>query len=86
MERTAPYLGGSFGLGATRFYGGVSYGAVDGTQRTTGTIDATTRFEILGKAGGFLGVDLRVEQDGYIGVEGRTGLDEGWLLYFRHRY
>jgi hypothetical protein len=78
-------LGGSVGLGVTRFYGGASYGAVDGTQRNTGATDATTHFEISGEAGGFLGVDMRVDQDGYIGVEGRTGLDDGWLLYFRHR-
>lgn len=80
------HLSGSVGLGALRFYGGASYGAVDGTQRTSAAVDGTTGFEISGKAGGFLGVDLRIDRDGYIGVEGRTGLDEGWLLYFRHRY
>lgn len=80
------HLGGTFGLGTTRFYGGASYGAVDGTQRTTGATDSKTPFEISGTAGGFLGVDLRVDQDGYIGIEGHTGLDEGWLLYFKHRF
>ncbi len=79
-------LGGSIGLGTLRFYGGASYGAVDGTQRTSGAADSTTDFEVSGKAGGFLGVDLRLDTDGYVGVEARTGLDEGWLVYFRHRY
>jgi hypothetical protein len=79
-------LGGSVGLGVARFHGGASYGAVDGTRRITGAADDTARFEISGEASGFVGVDLRVDQDDYIGVEGRTGSDEGWLLYFRHRF
>jgi opacity protein-like surface antigen len=79
-------LGGSVGAGPFRLFGGVSYGTVDGTERLTGTISQTTRFENDSSGGGFLGVDLRVDKNGYVGLEGRSGLDDGWLLYFRHRF
>jgi hypothetical protein len=79
-------LGGTVGLGGVRLFGGASYGALDGTQRTGGASDSSTPFEVAAKAGGFLGIDWRVDPDGYIGVEGRTGLDEGWLVYFKHRF
>ena len=79
-------LGGSIGYGIVRLYGGGPYGSLDGTERQTGTVNQTVRFDSKSQGGGFIGLDLRLNNDGYIGVEGRSGLDDGWLIYFKHRF
>ena len=37
-------------------------------------------------AGGFLGLDLNVDADGYVGIEAKTGVTRGAEIYFKRRY
>lgn len=69
-----------------RFYGGGSYGKIDGEERARGTVNHTLPFERDARSGGFLGIDLNVEMDGYIGVELRSGYMRGGEIYFKRRY
>jgi len=69
--------------GGVRLYGGGNYGYVDGRERATGTVNRTTNFDRLSRSGGFLGLDLNVGKDGYIGIEGRWGLRRGGEIYFK---
>jgi len=80
-------------LGATltlsprwRFYAGGSYGKIDGEERARGAVNHTLDFERGARAGGFIGLDLNVEADGYIGVELRSGLTRGGEIYFKRRF
>ncbi|BAV34177.1 hypothetical protein SCL_1886 [Sulfuricaulis limicola] len=80
-------------LGATltlarnwRLYGGGNYGKIDGEERATGSINHTLSFERGAQSGGFLGLDLNVETDGYIGIEARSGLMRGVDIYFKRRF
>lgn len=69
-----------------RLYGGGSYGYIDGEERISGAINRTTNFERPARAGGFLGLDLNVDANGYVGVEAKTGLTRGAEIYFKRRY
>ena len=69
-----------------RLYGGGSYGYIDGEERTSGAIDRTVNFDRRARAGGFLGLDLNVDPEGYVGVEAKTGLTRGAEIYFKRRY
>jgi hypothetical protein len=69
-----------------RLYGGGSYGKVDGEERASGSVNHTLSFERGAQSGGFLGLDLNVETDGYIGVELRSGLMRGGEIYFKRRF
>lgn len=69
-----------------RLYGGGSYGKLDGEERASGTVNHTLNFERDARAGGFLGVDLNVETDGYVGIEARSGVDRGAEIYFKRRF
>ncbi len=69
-----------------RVYGGGSYGSIDGEERVSGTINSTTDFSRSARAGGFLGLDLNIETDGYIGIEAKTGLTRGGQIYFKREY
>ena len=69
-----------------RLYGGGSYGYIDGEERISGAINRTTNFERRARTGGFLGLDLNVEANGYVGVEAKTGLTRGAEIYFKRRY
>lgn len=69
-----------------RLYGGGSYGKIDGEERASGTVNHTLSFERGAQSGGFLGLDLNVETDGYIGVEARSGLVRGVEIYFKRRF
>ncbi|HSW51789.1 MAG TPA: hypothetical protein VLG93_01050 [Sulfuricaulis sp.] len=69
-----------------RLYGGGSYGKIDGEERASGTVNHTLGFERGGRAGAFIGLDLNVETDGYIGVELRSGLTRGGEIYFKRRF
>lgn len=69
-----------------RLYGGGSYGKIDGEERATGSVNHTLSFERGAQSGGFLGLDLNVETDGYIGVEARSGLTRGVDIYFKRKF
>jgi hypothetical protein len=69
-----------------RMYGGGNYGYIDGEERASGAIDRTTNFERSARAGGFLGLDLNVDADGYVGVEAKTGLTRSAEIYFKRSY
>jgi hypothetical protein len=69
-----------------RLYGGGSYGYIDGAERASGVINRTTNFDRYARAGGFLGLDLNVDADGYVGVEAKTGLARSAEIYFKRRY
>lgn len=69
-----------------RLYGGGSYGYIDGEERASGTVNHTTNFSRNSRAGGFLGLDLSVEPDGYVGIEAKTGLSRGGEIYFKRSY
>ena len=80
-------LGGILALARHwRLYGGGSYGKVDGEERASGSVNHTLSFERGAQSGGFLGLDLNVETDGYIGVELRSGLMRGGEIYFKRRF
>jgi hypothetical protein len=69
-----------------RLYGGGSYGKLDGEERASGSVNHTLSFERGAQSGGFLGLDLNVETDGYIGIEARSGLMRGGEIYFKRRF
>ncbi|MBI3545551.1 MAG: hypothetical protein HY081_03005 [Gammaproteobacteria bacterium] len=69
-----------------RMYGGGNYGYVDGQERASGNINHTLNFSRATRAGGFLGIDLTVDVDGYVGIEGKTGLTRGAEIYFKRRF
>lgn len=80
-------LGGTLALADRwRLYGGGSYGKIDGEERARGTVTHTLGFEREARAGGFVGLDLNVETDGYVGVELRSGLTRGGEIYFKRRF
>lgn len=79
-------LGAAFVLGAVRAFGGAERGSLDGIERTSGATNQTVRFDARSGTRAFGGLDLRVDPDGYIGIERRTGIDEGFLFYFRRRF
>ena len=69
-----------------RLYGGGNYGKIDGEERASGSVNHTLTFERGAQSGGFLGFDLNVESDGYVGVEARSGLTRGAEIYFKRRF
>ena len=69
-----------------RLYGGESYGMIDGEERASGSINHTLSFERGARSGGFVGLDLNVESDGYIGIEAQSGLMRGGEIYFKRRF
>lgn len=69
-----------------RFYGGGSYGRLDGEERASGTVNRTTAISRDARGGGFLGLDLKTDPDGYVGIEIRSGLTRGGEIYFKRRY
>jgi hypothetical protein len=69
-----------------RLYGGGSYGKIDGEERASGSVNHTLSFERGAQSGGFLGLDLNVEMDGYIGIEAWSGLMRGGEIYFKRRF
>jgi hypothetical protein len=81
------YLGAS--VAATnrlRVYGGATWGAIDGQERVTGAAARTTDFDRNQSGGGFFGLELIVERDGYIGVETHAGATRGGEIYFKKSF
>jgi len=69
-----------------RLFGGSNYGYIDGEERASGTTNHTVGFKRAARAGGFLGLDLQTDIDGYVGLEARSGLARGVEMYFKRRY
>lgn len=69
-----------------RLYGGGSYGYIDGEERVSGGVNSTTNFSRDTRAGGFIGLDVNTDPDGYVGIEARTGLTRSMEIYFKRRY
>lgn len=67
-------------------FGGVRYGVIDGTQRLTGTLNETREISQTDRSGGFAGVQLNLEDNGYIGVTTATGIDRYTSIYFGRRF
>lgn len=72
--------------GPVRIYGGASWRNIDGQERVTGTSARTSDFQHHDAASGFVGIDLAVERDGYVGAEARSGAERGIEIYFKKRY
>lgn len=68
--------------GGVRIYGGLRYGAIDGQQRLSGTLNETRTIQQTSRTGGFAGIKLSLEGNGYVGVDAVSGIDRGVSLYF----
>jgi hypothetical protein len=80
-------IGAGLALGyGVRAYGGLRYTRIDGEQRLSGTLNDTSVFEATRKAGGFAGVELRLEGNGYVGVATESGTDRNVAIYFGRRF
>jgi hypothetical protein len=79
-------IGASLALGdGVRAYAGLRYGRIDGEQRLSGTLKNTSAFETTDDAGGFAGLELQLEGNGYVGVATESGTDRNVAIYFgRH--
>lgn len=74
-------------LGAgVRAYGGVRYADIDGRQRLSGTLNETRDIEQTDRTGGFFGLELLLEGDGYVGLAAESGPDREVSLYFGRRF
>jgi hypothetical protein len=69
-----------------RVYGGVRYGAIDGTQRLSGTLNETRSVTETDRTGGLVGVQLELERNGYIGVDAASGPVRRTEVYFGRRF
>lgn len=65
-----------------RVFGGLRYGTIDGEQRLSGTLNETRALKQTGRAGGFAGLELELEENGYVGVAAASGFDRSVSLYF----
>lgn len=76
-------LGAAASVGdGVRVYGGLRYGTIDGQQRLSGTLNETRAIQQTERAGGFAGLELELEEDGYVGVAAASGFDRRVSLYF----
>lgn len=80
-------LGASTPLGtAVCLYGGFNYGVIDGQQRLSGTVNATTDFDRGPVSGAFVGLEGNVEENGFVGIELHSGLSRYTEIFFKHRF
>lgn len=80
-------LGASIMLGnRLRLYGGGGYGRIDGDERASGDVNHTTDFSRSARAFEFLGLDLNLGPNGYIGIAGGAGLNRSAEIYFKQNY
>lgn len=71
--------------GGVQVYGGLRYGTIDGQQRLSGTLNETRTVTQTDRTGGFVGVALDLEGNGYVGISAASGIDRHTTLYFgRH--
>lgn len=80
-------LGVRVPLGAgLQAYGGTRYGYIDGRQRLSGTVNETRDIEETDRAGAFVGLELVLDGDGYVGLVAESGVDRRAGLYFGRRF
>jgi hypothetical protein len=73
--------------GLLHVYGGAVWTAIEGQERlSSAAATTTTRFDARRRTGGFVGLDLSVEPDGYVGMELRSGTERGGMVYFKKRF
>ena len=71
--------------GGVRAYAGVRYQSVGGEERLSGALNQTRAIDSDHEVGGFGGLELRVDPDGYVGINGEWGTDRSVGIYFgRH--
>lgn len=68
--------------GRLRGYAGVRYGVIDGEERLRGSTNETRSLAEEDRVGGFAGLELALERDGYIGVTAASGPDRTVGIYF----
>lgn len=69
-----------------RAYAGVRYGAIDGQQRLSGTINETRTIQETDRSGGFAGLELTLEGNGYVGISAASGPDRQVDIYFGRQF
>ncbi len=72
--------------GQVRLYGGGGYGNLDGEERDSGTVNRTRNIKGSERAVGFLGLDLKTDPSGHVGMEARTGMTRRVEIYFKRSY
>jgi hypothetical protein len=72
--------------GGVQVYGGLRYGTIDGQQRLSGTLNETRTITESDRTGGFVGVALGLEGNGYVGISAASGIDRHAMLYFGRRF
>lgn len=76
---------GPLGAGV-RAYAGVRYGLIDGEERLRGAANATRALEEDQRVGGFAGLELALERNGYVGVAAESGPDRMFGIYFGRQF
>lgn len=80
-------IGGLVALtGQVRLYGGGGYGYLDGEERDSGTVNSTKNFKGAERVGGFIGLDLKTDPSGHVGIEARAGMARRVEIYFKRSY
>lgn len=69
-----------------RAYAGIRYGAIDGQQRLSGAINETRTIQETKRTGGFAGLELSLEGNGYVGVAAASGPDRYVGIYFGREF
>lgn len=65
-----------------RFHGGFRYGGIRGEQRLSGTMNETRTVRESRQGGGFAGIELTLDRDGYVGLDAHSGTDRGVGISF----
>jgi len=73
--------------GPVHGYAGVRYARLNGEQRRRGGgTDETRELEETDSTGGFVGLELDLDSEGYVGISAESGFDRRVGLYFGRRF
>lgn len=67
-------------------YAGLRYDAIDGEERQRGAARSTRDIERDADTAGIVGLELRLDDNGYVRLEGYDGATRSVALYFGRRY
>ena len=67
-------------------YGGIRYDAIDGEERLHGATRSTRDIERDADTAGIFGVELRLDENGYVRLEGYDSATRSVALSFGRRY